>query len=475
MSFEAIISAVSGFLWTYLMIALLLGTAFYFSIRTRFVQFRRLGEMIRLLGEGAAKGVGRTKTISSFQAFCISLASRVGTGNLAGVAIAIYLGGPGAVFWMWVIALFGSVSAFIESTLAQIFKERGEKSFIGGPAYYIRTGLGSKWMAVLFGICITLTFGLVFNSVQTNTISLAFQSSFGIAPWITGAVLTAATLIIIFGGVHRIAAVSSVIVPFMAGAYILLALFIVIMNITRLPEVIELIVGNAFGWHQAVGGSVGAALLNGIKRGLYSNEAGMGSAPNAAATADISHPVKQGFIQALGVFTDTLVICTCTAFIILFSAPESVAGLSGIQLTQAALSNEIGSIGSMFITIAVFFFAYTTVIGNYYYGEANILYFSRKKWVLTVFRLAAAAMVMAGSFFSLGLIWDMADIMMAIMATVNLIAILLLGNYAIKAYKDYSAQKKAGIKDPVFYRDTIPELADKITCWPDRPADAKKK
>ena len=467
MSFEAIISAISGFLWTYLMIALLLGTATYFTIRTRFVQFRRLGEMIRLLGEGASKGVGRTKTVSSFQAFCISLASRVGTGNLAGVAIAIYLGGPGAIFWMWIIALLGSVSAFIESTLAQMFKERGENSFIGGPAYYIRKGLNCKWMAVLFGVCITLTFGLVFNSVQTNTISLAFQSSFGIAPWITGLVLTVMTLFIIFGGVHRIAAVSSVIVPFMAGVYIILALYIVISNITRLPEVIELIVGSAFGWHQVVGGGIGAALLNGIKRGLYSNEAGMGSAPNAAATADVTHPVKQGFIQALGVFTDTLVICTCTAFIILFSAPESVAGLSGIELTQAALSNEVGSWGSTFITIAVFFFAYTTVIGNYYYGEANILYFSRKKWVLTLFRLCAGAMVMAGSFFSLGLIWDMADIMMAIMATVNLIAILLLGNYAIKAYHDYARQKKAGIKDPVFHRSSIPEIADKMECWPE--------
>lgn len=461
---ETLVANINDFIWTYIMIALLLGTAIWFSIRTRFVQFRKVGEMFRLLGEGAAKGVGK-KEVSSFQAFCISLASRVGTGNLAGVASAIAIGGPGAVFWMWVIALLGAVSAFIESTLAQMFKIRGKDSFIGGPAYYIKKGLGQQWMAIAFAICITVTFGLVFNSVQSNTIALAFHESFGLEPWIMGVILTVLTLLIIFGGVHRIAIVSGIVVPLMAVAYILLALGIVLFNITRLPEVIELIVGNAFGWHQVVGGGIGMALMQGIRRGLFSNEAGLGSAPNAAATANVSHPVKQGFIQALGVFTDTLIICSCTAFIILFADPEMVAGLNGIKLTQAALSSEIGTAGSTFVSIAILFFAFTSILGNYYYGEANILFFTKKKWVMTGFRLWVGAMVMCGSLLSLQMVWNLADISMAIMGIINLIAILLLGKYAIMALHDYTAQKKAGIKSPVFKASSIPEIADKMSCW----------
>ena len=311
---ESFVNMLNDFLWGYVMIIILIGTAIYFTIRTKFLQFRKIGEMTRLLGEGAAKG-GGAREVSSFQAFCISLASRVGTGNLAGVATAIAIGGPGAVFWMWIIALIGASSAFIESTLAQIFKTKGKKSFIGGPAFYISQGLGKKWMAILFAISITLTFGLVFNSVQSNTIALAFNETFGVPPYWMGIIITALTLIIIFGGIHRIAVVSGIIVPFMAVAYIILALGIVIFNITKLPDVIMLIIENAFGIDQAIGGTIGVALMQGIKRGLFSNEAGLGSAPNAAATATVSHPVKQGYIQALGVFTDTLIICSCTAFI----------------------------------------------------------------------------------------------------------------------------------------------------------------
>lgn len=463
-SLEVLVSNINDFIWTYIMIALLLGTAIWFSIRTRFVQFRKVGEMFRLLGEGASKGIEK-KEVSSFQAFCISLASRVGTGNLAGVASAIAIGGPGAVFWMWVIALLGSVSAFVESTLAQMFKVRGKDSFVGGPAYYIKKGLGQEWMAILFAVCITITFGLVFNSVQSNTIALAFHESFGFEPFIIGAVLTVFTLLIIFGGVHRIAVVSGIIVPLMAVAYIILALGIVLLNVVRLPEVIELIVGNAFGWHQFVGGGVGVALMQGIRRGLFSNEAGLGSAPNAAATANVSHPVKQGFIQALGVFTDTLIICSCTAFIILFADPESVAGLNGIKLTQAALSSEIGPMGSTFVSIAILFFAFTSILGNYYYGEANILFFTKKKWVMTGYRLWVGLMVMVGSLLSLQMVWNLADIFMAVMGMINLVAILLLGKYALMALKDYTAQKKAGIKSPVFKASSIPEIADKMSCW----------
>ncbi|MGL4292600.1 MAG: alanine/glycine:cation symporter family protein [Bacteroidales bacterium] len=461
---ETWVANINDFIWTYIMIALLLGTAIWFSFRTRFVQFRKVGEMFRLLGEGATRGAGKHQ-VSSFQAFCISLASRVGTGNLAGVATAIAIGGPGAVFWMWIIALLGAVSAFVESTLAQMFKVKGKDSFVGGPAYYIKKGIGKQWMAVLFAICITITFGLIFNSVQSNTIAHAFQESFGFSPLIMGIVLTVLTLLIIFGGIHRIAVVSGIVVPIMAVAYIILALGIVLFNVGRLPEVIELIVGNAFGWHQAIGGGVGVALMQGIRRGLFSNEAGLGSAPNAAATANITHPVKQGFIQALGVFTDTLIICSCTAFIILFADPQSVAGLNGIKLTQAALSSEIGPLGGTFVSIAILFFAFTSILGNYYYGEANILFFTQKKWVMTLYRLWVGGMVFAGSLLSLNMVWNLADISMAIMGIINLIAILILGKYAILALQDYTAQKKSGIKSPVFKASSIPEIADKMDCW----------
>lgn len=338
------IGSVNDVLWSYILIIMLLGCAVWFSAKTRFVQFRLIGEMVRLLGDSAGKGKHKEKHISSFQAFAVSLASRVGTGNLAGVATAIAIGGPGAVFWMWIIALLGASSAFVESTLAQLYKVKGKDSFIGGPAYYMKNGLGMRWMGILFAVLISVTFGFAFNSVQSNTICAAWESAFGVDHVLIGVILTAGTLAIIFGGIHRIASVSSIIVPVMALGYIALALGIVLFNITKLPAVIELIVGNAFGWEQVAGGGVGAALMQGIKRGLFSNEAGMGSAPNVAATAFVSHPVKQGLIQTLGVFTDTLIICTCTAFIILFSGAPLDGSINGIQLTQDALHNEIGSI-----------------------------------------------------------------------------------------------------------------------------------
>lgn len=306
--FTQIINETNDILWTYILVVMLLGCAVWFSIKTKFVQFRMIGEMIRLLGDSTAKINGHEKHISSFQAFTVSLASRVGTGNLAGVATAITVGGPGAVFWMWIIALLGSSSAFVESSLAQLFKIKGKHSYIGGPAYYMEKGLKKRWMGILFAVLITITFGFAFNSVQSNTMSAALQSAFAVDPVLSGSVISVLTLFIIFGGIHRIAAFSSVIVPIMAVGYILLALFVVLTNIGRIPDVVSLIVGNAFGWHQALGGGMGAALMQGIKRGLFSNEAGMGSAPNAAATAHVTHPAKQGFIQALGVFTDTLLI-----------------------------------------------------------------------------------------------------------------------------------------------------------------------
>lgn len=459
------ISGINDLLWSYVLIIMLLGCAFRFTFKTRFVQFRMFREMIRVLGDSANKAHEGEKHISSFQAFAVSLASRVGTGNLAGVATAIAVGGPGAVFWMWIIALLGSASAFVESTLAQLYKRKGKESFIGGPAYYMRYGLGLNWMGILFAILISVTFGFAFNSVQSNTICAAMQGSFGFDPRIVGAVLTVLTLAIIFGGIQRIAKVSSVIVPVMALGYVALASGIVLFNITELPAVIKLIVSSAFGWEQAAGGTIGAALMQGIKRGLFSNEAGMGSAPNVAATASVTHPVKQGLIQTLGVFTDTLLICTCTAFIILFSGAPLDGSVNGVQLTQHALTLEVGKAGGIFVAVAIFLFAFSSIIGNYYSGEANIRFITPKKSVLYIYRLAVGGMVMFGALASLELAWSLADITMAFMTICNLFAISLLSKQAFLLLHDYIAQKRSGIKSPVFDKNKLPELKDKAECW----------
>lgn len=460
-----LINQANYILWTYILVAMLLGCALWFSFKTRFVQFRMISEMVKLLGDSTAKIDGHEKHISSFQAFTISLASRVGTGNLAGVATAITVGGPGAIFWMWVIALLGASSAFVESTLAQLFKVRSKHSYIGGPAYYMEKGLNKRWMGVIFAILITITFGFAFNSVQSNTICAAFDSAFNIPPIYMGIGITILTIIIIFGGVHWIANVSSILVPIMALGYIILALYIVISNITHLPDIFGIIIKNAFGIEQAIGGGIGAALMQGIKRGLFSNEAGMGSAPNAAATAHVTHPAKQGFIQALGVFTDTLLICTCTAFIILFSGKHFNTDLDGIQLTQAALNSQIGNIGSTYIAIAILFFAYSSILGNYYYGEANIRFITKRKEVIHIYRILVGGMVFFGSIASLKFVWSLADVTMALMAICNLIAIIMLGKYAFRLLDDYLTQKKNGIKSPVFSKDKMKDIEEDITCW----------
>ena len=458
------INFINDILWTYLHIALLLGCAVWFTLKTRFVQFRMVKEMIRLLADSTGSNNG-AKHISSFQAFAISIASRVGTGNLAGVATAIAIGGPGAVFWMWVIALFGASSSFVESTLAQLYKEKGKDSFVGGPAYYMKKGLKQPWMGALFAVLITVTFGFAFNSVQSNTLCAAFENAFGVSHSLTGGITTLLTLLIIFGGVQRIAKVSSILVPVMALGYVALALAIVLMNITELPAVIALIVGHAFGWEQALGGGVGMALMQGIKRGLFSNEAGMDSAPNVAATANVTHPVKQGLIQTLGVFTDTLIICTCTAFIILFSGAPLDGSTNGVQLTQHALTNEIGPSGGIFVAIALFFFAFSSILGNYYYGEANVRYLTRRKWILTVYRLLVGGMVLFGALTTLDVAWGLADITMGLMTLCNLTAITLLGKYAFRLLEDYRMQKRNGIKDPVFTSDRLEGLEDDLECW----------
>ena len=474
-----IVTFVNNILWSYVLIATLIACGLWFTFKTKFVQFRMIGHMFKLLLEtGTDKIKGNKKLnnenkerkISSFEAFAVSIAGRVGTGNLAGVATAIVIGGPGAVFWMWLIALIGSASAFIESTLAQMYKLKGKDSFIGGPAYYIEIGLKMKWLSVAFAIFTILTFGFAFNSVQSNTLSAALGQAFGLSPVLIGVVTTILTIIVIFGGIQSIAKVSSVIVPIMAIGYVLIAFIIIIVNITQLPDVIKIIVSNAFGIEQAVGGGVGAALMQGIRRGLFSNEAGMGSAPHAAATANVSHPVKQGFIQALSVFTDTLLICSCTAFIILFSGSPLDGSINGVQLTQFALNNEIGSFGTYYIGFILIFFVFSSILGNYYYGEANVEYLVKergaetRKKIIFLYRVLVSANVMAGAIMSLDLAWNIADITMGMMALCNMTGIVLLGKYAIRLLKDYQSQLKEG-KDPVFNKEIVPEIKDQLECW----------
>lgn len=466
-SLQQIIDSANDLLWSYIMIAALLLCAAYFTLRSGFVQFRMIGEMSRqLINSTERRRDEGVKHISPFEAFVVSLASRVGTGNLAGVATAVAVGGPGAVFWMWIIALLGAANAFVESTLAQLYKRRSADSYIGGPAYYIEWGLRCRPMAILFSVLTIVTFGFAFNTVQSNTLCEAVENAFGIDRLYIGIVITVSTLIIIFGGIQRIAKVSSVVVPVMAVGYILLAFVVVAMNIGSLPEVLKTIFSSAFGVEQVVGGGMGAAVMQGIKRGLFSNEAGMGSAPNAAATASTSHPVKQGLIQTLGVFTDTLIICSCTAFIILASGVELGGELDGVRLTQEALTSQIGITGRIFVAVAIFFFAFSSIFGNYYYGEANVRFITSSQRVLNIYRIIVGAMVMGGAMMSLKMVWSLADLTMGLMTLCNIVALVLLGRQALLLLDDYRRQKREG-KDPVFEKRAIKELAenDNIECW----------
>ena len=476
MDLNELITTVNDAVWGYVLIFALVGCGLWFTIKTRFVQFRMVGEMFRLLTDSAFDTVEeqvqgqreryKRKRISSFQAFAVSVATRVGTGNLAGVASAIAVGGPGAVFWMWVIALIGSATAFVESTLAQLFKQKHKDSFIGGPAYYIQRGLHQRWMAVTFAVLITCQFGLSNNSIQANTICGAMQEAFGWSPLWVGMALAALGLIIVFGGIQRIAFVCAILVPLMAFGYMVLAIVVIIMNIGLIPHVFKLIMLDAFGIEKVVGGTIGATIMYGVKRGLFSNEAGGGSAPNGAATAAVSHPVKQGLIQALGVFTDTLLVCSCTAFIILISGLYHVPELNGIALTQSALQSEVGSTGPIFIALAIFMFAFSSIIGNYYYGEANIRFITPNTKVMTAYRICSAGvMVMFGALASFELVWNIVDFFMAFLTACNLVAIVLLGRYAFRLLDDYRQQKRQGIKEPTFHRSQLPELESELECW----------
>ncbi|MBR2081778.1 MAG: alanine:cation symporter family protein [Elusimicrobiaceae bacterium] len=435
----------------YLLITALIASGVYFTIVTRGVQFARPKEMFRLMLGGNNKPKAK-EHISPFQAFAISTASRVGTGNIAGVALAITTGGPGSVFWMWLIAVFGAASAFAESTLAQIYKVRTGKNFHGGPAYYIQTALKNRPLATAFSISLIATFPFVFNSVQSNTIALSLKTTFDADPLVTGVVLAALTAIIIFGGLRRIAKFSAVIVPIFALAYIVITFVMMLLNITEIPHVFSLIISDAFSWKKLIGGALGATIMTGARRGLFSNEAGMGSAPNAAATAHTSHPVKQGYVQAFSVFVDTLIICSCTAFIILLADYTQFPRVEGIALTQAALTQELGPFGNYFISASVLLFAFTSIIGNYYYGQANIEFLSRRRIVMVIFRTAVSLMILLGAVMQFKLAWGLADLCMTCMALINIYAISRLRKQVVAALDDYRIQKEKG-QDPV-YRGT---------------------
>ncbi len=458
----AIIDFLNNILWNYVLVYGLLAVGIFFTIRLGFLQIVHFGEMFRVIR--SSREVDKSG-ITPFQALTISLASRVGTGNIAGVAVALYLGGPGAIFWMWMVALVGMATAYSESSLAQLYKVRNaEGQYRGGPAFYIARGLHAPWAAGLFSIFLILSFGLVFNAVQANSIADAMEGAFGVPKIGVGIVVAVLAGIVIFGGIRQIARVAEVIVPFMAGAYLLLALYILVVNLAEVPGVLVSIVGHAFGWEEAAGGVMGglmAAMLNGVKRGLFSNEAGMGSAPNiaAVATPQPHHPSSQGFVQALGVFIDTIVICTATAVMILLS-DQLVPGseLTGTALTQSALQEHIGQAGLYFIAIAIFFFAFTSIIGNYSYAENAMTYLNAdSKTMLTVLRCALLLMVVWGAYESVATVFDAADASMGLMASINLIAILLLSGTVVKLTRDYFAQRKAG-KNPRFEAAEYPEL-----------------
>lgn len=463
-----LVGPANDFIWTYILIGILLLIGIYFTIGTKFVQVRLFKEMFKLIVEKKEDDSG----VSPFQAFTISAASRVGTGNITGVALAIGIGGPGAVFWMWVIAIVGMATAFVESTLAQVYKVRDGDTFRGGPAYYMQKALGYRKLGIVFAILLTLCFGFIFNSVQSNTISQSFMDVFGVSDWVVGLGLVLLTGIIIFGGVKRIVKVTQFIVPIMAVFYIVIALYIVLMNITQVPAMFKLIIEHAFGIKEIVGGGIGVAIMQGVRRGLFSNEAGMGSVPNAAATANTSHPAKQGLVQSLGVFFDTIIICSATAFIILLAGLYDKGEESGIILTQASMALHVGSWAPYFVAIAIMFFAFSSIIGNYYYGETNIEFINAHKSWMILYRIVVLGMVMFGALAQVEVVWNMADLFMGIMAILNLVVILMLGKVAFKVLDDFSVQRKQGL-NPVFKAESIPGLKG-AECWEEEQTPTEK-
>lgn len=444
------LTKVNDAMYTYVLLVLLAGVGIYFTVRTKGVQIRLLKDGIKSMLDKAPEGENGTKKVSSFQALMISTASRVGTGNIAGIATAIAAGGPGAVFWMWLMAVIGGASAFIESTLAQIYKIKDGDHFRGGPSYYMQKALGKRWLGILFSIALIICFAYGFNGLQSFNMSSSLEYyipgySSTYIPKIVGIVLAAATAFVIWGGVHRIGFITSVLVPVMAVIYILIGIFTMVTHIGELPHVFSMIFENAFDFRAMAGGLAGSAVVVGIKRGLFSNEAGMGSAPNASASAEVDHPVKQGLVQVISVFIDTLLICSSTAMMLLVSGIQGESGvMDGIPYVQAAISANVGTWGIHFITFSIFAFAFSSLIGNYFYAESNILFIKDSKILLNIFRITCIAAIFLGAQANFSVMWNIADITMGFMAIINILVIFLLGGIAIKALKHYEEQKKKG-------------------------------
>ncbi|MEE1194822.1 MAG: alanine/glycine:cation symporter family protein [Phascolarctobacterium sp.] len=464
--FASIVGAISNFMYSYLLIVMLVAVGLYYTLRTRLVQLRMFKETIRVILE---KPVG-ADAVSSFQALMVSTASRVGTGNIIGISTAICLGGYGAVFWMWVIAIVGGASAFIESTLAQIYKKRGEHGSYGGPAYYIEAALGSRALAVIFSIALIATYGVGFNmlcayNLQSTFIAYSFYNE-ATTPWVIGGILAVLVGYCLFGGGRRVIAATSTLVPIMGVIYISVAFVLTLINIDQLPAVLGKIFSQAFDFQAIFSGFAGSCVMFGIKRGLYSNEAGVGSAPNAAAAADVSHPVKQGLVQMLSVFIDTLLICTATAFMCMTSGVEPVKELAGAPYVQTALAASMGGVAKVFITVSMVLFAFTTLLGNLYYVDNCFAYIMKAVPGPTfnmVYRAIACVVIFIGAGSSMGLMWDLADVLMGCMAIINLPVICILGGPALKAMDDYSKQREAG-KNPVFVAKSI-GITQKLDYW----------
>ena len=458
---SSVVGAISGVLYNYVLIILLVIGGLYFTIRIKGAQFRLLGEQIKSVTEKSKDG-----KVSSFQALMVSTASRVGTGNIIGVSTAICLGGFGAVLWMWVIALLGGASAFIESTLAQIYKRKGKDgNGYGGPAYYIESAFGKhKWarpLAIAFSIFLILTYGVGFNMLASYNL----QSTFAIfdfynpnvTPWIIGGVVAFFVGLCLFGGGKRIIKTTSFLVPFMGVAYILVALVVVVLNIGTIPSVFVEIFRSAFDFSAIFGGFAGSCVMYGIKRGLYSNEAGVGSAPNAAASAEVAHPVKQGLVQVLSVFIDTIVVCSATAFMCMTSGVEATEAVSGAAYVQQSLAATLGGFGPLFVLAAMLLFAFTTLLGNLFYVDKAVIHIMGKepgKKFKVVYNILASLFVFVGAGLSAGLLWDISDVFMGFMALINIPVIFVLGKYAYRALKDYEKQRKEG-KEPVFVAKNI--------------------
>lgn len=464
--FSSLISSVNTALYSYILIIILIAGGLYFTFRTKAAQFTMFGEQIRVVGEKSTDKKG----VSSFHALMVSTASRVGTGNIIGVSTALCLGGFGSVFWMWVIALIGGASAFVESTLAQIYKRKGPDGSYGGPAYYIETALKCRPLAVIFSVLLILTYGVGFNMLASYNLQSTFSSysfySPEVTPWIIGLILAIIVCYCLLGGGKRVLKITSILVPVMGVTYILVAIVIVFINITALPSVLGRIFAEAFDLRAIFGGFGGSCVMYGVKRGLFSNEAGVGSAPNASASADVSHPAKQGLVQVLSVFIDTILVCSATAFMCMCSGIEPSEALSGAPYVQAALRSTLGGFGPVFITVAMVLFAFTTLIGNLYYVNqafSHILGHVPGKLFNRIYYVVASLIIFVGAGLSAGLLWDIADLTMALLAMINVPVILYLGKYAFRALKDYKRQKKAGL-EPVFHAKDI-DLPDEVDYW----------